>query len=878
MNIFHHFKFEILAYLFYSESLFKKGAWDLVNEKELHESSWSEDEHKLASKLPGISLESLQGIRDDIWQLNTITANHSYLRILRQTAQKHLSTQGASASLFIEQLSSSSESESVSLWRWLNFALPSDLLLAALGLNEPYEITSSSPLLEQHWLEHGLAQIHVHLGAETDFPTYWASAMQALTKEDITPQALASDGAAFENGKNLAPWLLCGAIVRLVLYGFLLERQQGRTIAPLTHYLENLQQKTLHTYWPDLVWGLNQVLNSLLNPQTLPSIGFQKMQELYSLIMPVSIKVSSLQDVWLLDPLVRMGPLQISPRNREIYWHRLAFQYLETAPRDILFATLFWQVIRTKVIFYRHIIQRPMVKGLQWFIRHYDRIGPLAKPAKKFRLEQAFHMDGGPQGMKSLEVRIAPDQDACEIREKIFELTHTWYRLKSRGNNEVGVVIHLPKQREPDYLNFKYPLGHHWRNSHTNPANHPSHYRYSQFANQKQREVNAVCQHLKQVPLSLALVRASDMCTDEISIPNWVMAPLLKQIEKAGHQASACLYHLHPQWKIPPLRKTMHVGEDFHHLMDGIRRMDEVVMRFPLGLGDRIGHGLALGLSPKHWSEKNPISWMPKEIRLWDLLWEWKQYELGQEQIPLSRLEKIKKSIALIGKDIFGSRCQIEDLRQLYEDLFDSEKLYRVGYPNGEFKVFGLEKLTDENRDLYWLYLYLTHSHCFHECYEIIEIKNTQDEVDALYAMQRIVRGKILNRDISIEVNPSSNFLIADLQNLEHHPLWNLNPPPGHKGEQEMGPPINICIGSDDPITFSTNLPQEYELLYHVLHEKKVGREEARQWLNKIRQTGLNARFTLSFGQDNRDANIVWERLLKDLKADWSPPKVRTTS
>lgn len=44
------------------------------------------------------------------------------------------------------------------------------------------------------------------------------------------------------------------------------------------------------------------------------------------------------------------------------------------------------------------------------------------------------------------------------------------------------------------------------------------------------------------------------------------------------------------------LRVTYHVGEDFLDVCDGLRAVDEAVEFLELGNGDRIGHGLVLGL------------------------------------------------------------------------------------------------------------------------------------------------------------------------------------------------------------------------------------------------------------------------------------------
>lgn len=860
-ELYTYLKFEIVYELLFSEHCFYNSVISL--DFSGAEQNWQKAERELLLRVPGIHLEHLKALRDQLISSPTHGLKNFY-EILNDLANQYCFSAEAFGSISARDLLAEK--------RWLEYALPLELVQAVSDAGTP-NFPASSPLLERHLLEHGLAQTHVHLGAETDFPTYWAGAMQALSEGGISSNSLKSEGAIFSQGERLAPWLLVAAIARLLLYGFLLENQHQPMV--FLDYLSQVAFQLTQRFWPSAGFTLNQIVNSLAKPSCLPEENFEELRHLYRLLMPQRVSVNDLADVWNLDPLVRMGPLDIPINEREIHHQRLGFAYINSGQgrSDLLFATLFWQAIRLKVLFYRHIVQRPSVKGLQWFIRHYDRIGALAKPAKKLRLEQAYHLDGGTQGLKSLEVRIAPDEDTSEVHKKVFETAEAWFNLPARSNTEIGLVVHLPKERQAKHPAIPRQFAHHWLDSNANPENHPSHYRFSSFVNQTQRKVNAYVQHLQSVPLSIALLRGTDMCTDEISIPNWVMAPLLLQMDQAGKQAAEELRYLHPAWKVRPPHKTMHVGEDFYHLLDGIRRMDEVITRFPLEKGDRIGHGLALGLSPKRWCEQHPVIWMPKEIRLWDLIWERRQYIWGHAQMSHSRLEKIKHLITQYSNDIFGSECTRQDAETLYDHIFEANRLEQVGFPNGEIIMPGLNNLTSQNRPWYWLYTYLTDSRCFQEAFQIIEVQNTSDEQQALYVMQRSVRQRVCQKEITIEINPSSNFLIADLQNLEHHPLWNLNPPPGHQLEVEMGTPVNICIGSDDPITFATNLPQEYELLYNVLLQKGVGSNAARQWLDQVRQSGINARFTLSFGPNNYNANQVWIQLLRDLKADWQPKR-----
>jgi hypothetical protein len=58
--------------------------------------------------------------------------------------------------------------------------------------------------------------------------------------------------------------------------------------------------------------------------------------------------------------------------------------------------------------------------------------------------------------------------------------------------------------------------------------------------------------------------------------------------------------------------------------------------------------------------------------------------------------------------------------------------------------------------------------------------------------------------------------------------------------------PLRVCIGSDDPITFATRLPNEYMLLHDAMINAGLGSHVADEWIETARQAGMNARFTLT--------------------------------
>ena len=118
------------------------------------------------------------------------------------------------------------------------------------------------------------------------------------------------------------------------------------------------------------------------------------------------------------------------------------------------------------------------------------------------------------------------------------------------------------------------------------------------------------------------------------------------------------------------------------------------------------------------------------------------------------------------------------------------------------------------------------------------------DEVEALNAVQSALRRGVAQRGIVVEVNPSSNLLIGDLLDLRNHPILRLNPP---VPDPDGPPAVAIALGSDDPLTFSTDLLREYALLHQAACAAGYPERVVHEWLESIRRAGMDARFTLGW-------------------------------
>ena len=66
-------------------------------------------------------------------------------------------------------------------------------------------------------------------------------------------------------------------------------------------------------------------------------------------------------------------------------------------------------------------------------------------------------------------------------------------------------------------------------------------------------------------------------------------------------------------------------------------------------------------------------------------------------------------------------------------------------------------------------------------------------------------------------------------------------------------PRLAVTVGSDDPLVFNATLPMEYQLLFDALVLAGLSDTEALAWLDGVRRTGLERRFTTrAVGTDQR--------------------------
>jgi hypothetical protein len=844
---------------------------------------WRACEEHLASHT-GWSLDRLVAARDRGWfgpDLRCGGKPVAMLAYLRALARSHLVPRAGVTQ--IEESTDFGALDAADHYRWLTLTLPEDLLLAALGIEPaPVRVDLDPPLLVRRLLDLGVAEIHQHVGGSMDFPLLWASALAAIASPEVKDDGLASPDAPLSDGHELVRWLLAAAIARCVLAEHLI--RAGDDLRSFVHdaFLYPAPDARL-TWTPRRRTTLAAVFDALAsaNDQRLPAI--EELRDLYCDMHPTALTfiddpLTSVADAYeRCDPIaVRLG---LQGKNAGERWLlRHAFYYLDGAARacghgsepqpvDGYFACIFWQVVRIRCQYYRTVVQRPLTGGLQWFIRFYERIGKLIKPLDPILAQVSFNVAGGGHRIRALEMRTTLANTSIEVGEWVLSFLQSWRRVLIETSGamfepEMGLIFHFVKLRDANHAWSNGLPKAFWSDTLSEPVKQcevdVARGRFVDYFDQQCRKARALSELIEAVPSCLWVVRGLDVATDELGVPTWVMAPLFRHLVDTSARVSG------REDGLAPLRVTAHAGEDFRHLQEGMRRIYEQV-HYVLGGGrGRLGHAIALGVEPRSWAESVGSVLMPAEERLWDLVWEWRLYARHRIQpefaavAPAGRGEVLLNKVRELSDWVYGKRAyRIEELAEAHHVLhrFLVQPYSRTTAIDGGYDVFLRAaraiklgsfqgRVHAPRRVGQILEAYLEDEATFMRGQRLIDVPVRADEVQALDAVQHALRRGIAQRGIVIEVNPSSNLLIGDLLDLRNHPILRLNPPLPEPGGP---PPVAIALGSDDPLTFSTELLREYTLLHQAACAAGYPERVVHEWLESIRRTGMDARFTLAW-------------------------------
>lgn len=325
-----------------------------------------------------------------------------------------------------------------------------------------------------------------------------------------------------------------------------------------------------------------------------------------------------------------------------------------------------------------------------------------------------------------------------------------------------------------------------------------------------------------------------DAASSELVLPPEVFAPAYRYFERRTHIS----------------HKTYHCGEDFHHLLSGIRAVYEAITFLNMGVGSRIGHGTAIGIAPDIWLDTIPKKLIiPRGEWLLDLIF-------AARFLPTERLVDIRQETLNIAHQIFGSKhTKAQTLHEL-DTFFDARsfipRFVSHIYDKDNGRAAGLSCISNSEeeyeairqfinqRGSAWIPLFLlwfTDKDVRRRMTETIEVPANFPDSRHLLLLQQRVQKLVAEKDIVIESPPVSNLRISQYKLLPQHHLLRWLGVPGHTFEGDVH--MNICMGSDDPGIFVTDIKNEYYHLYNMLREAHLSPQES---IDKLRELNRNGR------------------------------------
>ena len=303
------------------------------------------------------------------------------------------------------------------------------------------------------------------------------------------------------------------------------------------------------------------------------------------------------------------------------------------------------------------------------------------------------------------------------------------------------------------------------------------------------------------------------------------------------------------------LKQTFHAGEDFVHLLSGLRMMYEAVEFLDMQQGDRIGHGTAAGIEPELWlSRLGDFVYMKRGEWLDDLIFVYSL--LSENSMPYENLRlKLPSIIAEINRyssAIYYAYLNIDDLIKAwffrkYNPSYYLKKIKTTQKDTSDVQSKVKNELKNNYiaKEIYTSYHFNKKSKDEYNKLIEVPLKKGLFTVEELRQIQNLVLHHIAKKNIVLEVPITSNLCISFYKSLEEHHIgrW-------IKGSSDGNLLVPaIVLGSDDPGIFMTNIYIEYARLMTYLEEKGYNINDRTE---KVLQLNRMSRF-YRFSYDVKD-------------------------
>ncbi len=765
-----------------------------------------------------------------------------------------------------------SDTNKIYLFHSLNRLIPLDILIIIYMIKNNKNIRDldgnygnilvSDKLLDRV-MEKGVAENHLHRGASVTFLTAWDAYMCPLTAQNrhklMHLEIPGDDFNSIRSCTNVYLLMLANYIRTIILFKLrnvkeIINEECTETI------LENEISYLIKTFCGD---GLAKQLAAFCPKDKVKGLSKwyyfeEKYQALRKLVNLSSLSVQSL------FPEEYTG--KTSSENFFLF-KAMSYIYDENSSGEEqkIIKNLLLNYLRIKNHFYQLVVQQKTIHGLNHFQEaFYHNSSDFTSIKMNFSWERALREQFQNENLKKLELRGAIGTNEAKFKTAIdnflkayLKVLHSDYCVIDNDDVKnlkyvpevpfprVGLVFHLLKEEEK--LDFKDVLF---------TGYYKDDIRYRKLYQRYKQEIALLLALRNKHEIYSKYLLGIDVASLESAVPTWVYVDIFKSARGSGIEKISRGIK-----KNKSLAFTFHAGEDFRHILSALRRIYEVIIHLKFHVGDRIGHGVALGIAPEDWHIKNKTIIIPRIEALENYIWLYDLLSSNDARELVGNLDYIENQIHKLSMEIYGNKhnLSIKLLVEAYKALFNRNML-DLDYLSSEYWKFKnyldnnyRELKSDEFNYNVDNLVYSRYCHgLVYKMQEPVHMKIEEQEIIITQVAQRIMKQMVNKMGIVVEVNPSSNIVIGDMDTIKDNQVYSLNNY-GYNFDNMI-----VNINSDDPSVFNTNAANELGYIYFGMLERGVNREAALSWIDKLRQNSMDTSFIYSKEND--------ERLLRDLE------------
>jgi len=486
------------------------------------------------------------------------------------------------------------------------------------------------------------------------------------------------------------------------------------------------------------------------------------------------------------------------------------FQYLSCTPKESV-ASLFHFYLLILGLANRLLVQQTHQYGFEQFQKH--TLNELRENSEKVFYNRFLQLHGNElRNINFLEGRFSPKDNENKMLLLLQDIKRGWENLlelqeivlPDRSKPELKLIAHFIKTKDKS----------------------PDHFIRHKILRKDVWKKACILGFMKdRNSVYIQQVNGIDAAASEFDAPPEVFAPAFRMLRRRGFD------HF-----------TYHAGEDFYHIISGLRAIYESMEFLEMQHGDRIGHAVASAVDAQIWINNVGHNILIHQgEHLDNLLFAYYLIIEGKIDSLKSKLPYIALEISELCFKIYQEFYSVEILLQawllrkycpmlLLSGKQEFARSYSV-YCEEEWSQ--IETRISKNKDDRLLKIIEKyHNAEYRKSYEkIIEIGALDlFDVTAIRDLQLAILKQMHNKEIVIETLPTSNVRIGQHHSFDTYHLWNWV-----KWENEGHSIPPIVVGTDDAGIFATNIYNEYANIYcHLAFQCKMVHHDAMALIEKL--------------------------------------------